>query len=37
MLCGDDEAKSERVIRAMMRMSKIDLDTLKRAYEAETS
>lgn len=37
MLCGDDEAKSARVIRAMMSMSKIDLDALKRTYEAETS
>lgn len=37
MLCGDDEAKSGRVIRAMMRMSKIDIGALKRAYDAETS
>jgi hypothetical protein len=37
MLCGDDEAKSARVIRAMMRMSKIDIGALKRAYNAETS
>ena len=37
MLRDEDEAKSARVMRAMMRMGKIDIGELKRAYEAETS
>jgi hypothetical protein len=36
MLRDEDEAKSLRVIQAMMRMGKIDIGELKRAYEAET-
>jgi predicted 3-demethylubiquinone-9 3-methyltransferase (glyoxalase superfamily) len=36
MLRDEDEAKSARVMRAMMRMGKIDIGELKRAYEAET-
>jgi hypothetical protein len=34
MLRDEDEAKSARVMRAMMRMGKIDIGELKRAYEA---
>ena len=36
MLRDEDEAKSARVMRAIMRMGKIDIGELKRAYEAET-
>ena len=36
MLRDEDEAKSARVMRAMMRMGKIDIGELKRTYEAET-
>jgi predicted 3-demethylubiquinone-9 3-methyltransferase (glyoxalase superfamily) len=36
MLRDEDEAKSARVMRAMMRMGKIDIGELKRAYEAKT-
>jgi predicted 3-demethylubiquinone-9 3-methyltransferase (glyoxalase superfamily) len=32
MLNGLDPEKSQRVIKAMMQMVKIDIETLKRAY-----
>jgi predicted 3-demethylubiquinone-9 3-methyltransferase (glyoxalase superfamily) len=37
MLRDEDEEKPARVMRAMMRMSKIDIGELRQAYEAETS
>ncbi|HTW93345.1 MAG TPA: VOC family protein [Tepidisphaeraceae bacterium] len=33
MLEDKDPAKSQRVMKAMLQMSKLDIDTLKRAYE----
>jgi len=35
MLQGDDPARSQRVMDAVMKMQKLDLATLKRAYEQE--
>jgi predicted 3-demethylubiquinone-9 3-methyltransferase (glyoxalase superfamily) len=34
MLNDADETKSQRVLRAMLRMDKLDIKTLKRAYQA---
>jgi len=36
MLGDKDPAKSQRVMQAMLQMSKIDIPTLKRAYEGNT-
>jgi predicted 3-demethylubiquinone-9 3-methyltransferase (glyoxalase superfamily) len=37
-LLGDDDAeKSQRVMEAMLRMGKIEIDGLRRAYEAEAA
>jgi predicted 3-demethylubiquinone-9 3-methyltransferase (glyoxalase superfamily) len=33
MLADKDPAKSQRVMQAMLKMAKIDIATLKRAYE----
>lgn len=35
MLYDSDPARSQRVLKAMLKMSKIDLGGLKRAYEGE--
>jgi predicted 3-demethylubiquinone-9 3-methyltransferase (glyoxalase superfamily) len=37
MLGDDDPEKAQRVMQAMLRMSKIDIEGLQRAYEAEES
>lgn len=35
MLHGSDQVKSGRVMKAMLQMTKIDIDTLKRAHEQQ--
>lgn len=35
MLTADDTAKSERAMKAMLRMKKLDLATLQRAYDGD--
>ena len=37
MLGDKDPAKSGRVMQAMLKMSKIDIDGLKRAYDGKTA
>jgi predicted 3-demethylubiquinone-9 3-methyltransferase (glyoxalase superfamily) len=34
LISDPDPAKSERVMQAMLQMQKLDIDTLKRAYES---
>lgn len=34
VLGGDDEERSQRAMRAMLRMSKLDIDELRRVYDA---
>jgi hypothetical protein len=34
MLQDKDARKADRVMRAMLKMTKIDIETLRRAYEA---
>jgi hypothetical protein len=36
LLNDEDEAKSQRVLRAMLQMEKLDIKTLKQAYHAGT-
>ena len=36
MMAGTDAKKSERVMRAMLKMTKLDLAALRRAYEGNS-